>query len=214
MVLPLARGLDIGHQGGGPRSLKSHLDIASPMLRIMIIRHAEKHVTGGQDHGVTVQGEPAKHELTVRGWQRAGALAAYFTLAAGRPENALISTPRSIFASAAIPESPSLRALHTVEPLAAALDLPINLNHPEGEEAEVAAAALRAPGPVLIVWHHSHIPELARQIGGAHIGCPRDWPDDRYDVVWVLDRDDTPGAGWRFNQVTQQIFAHDRAAAF
>jgi phosphohistidine phosphatase SixA len=184
------------------------------MLRIMIIRHAEKHTDGGHEHGVTLQGEPAKHELTVRGWQRAGALAAYFTLAGGPPESAPISTPRSIFASASIPESPSLRALHTAEPLAAALDLPINANHPEGDEAAVAAAAIKAPGPVLIVWHHSHIPALVRQIGGAHIGCPKDWPDERFDVVWVLDRADAPDAPWRFSQVAQRIFAQDRAEAF
>lgn len=71
----------------------------------------------------------------------------------------------------------------------------------------MAGAALAAPGPVLISWHHSHIPELARHIAGEPPGCPHQWPDDRFDVVWVLDRAD---AAWRFSQVPQRLFATDR----
>lgn len=74
----------------------------------------------------------------------------------------------------------------------------------------MAAAALTAASPVLIVWHHSHIIELARRIAGGQLACPVHWPDDRFDVVWVLDRDDDPSAGpWRFTQVPQRLFAHD-----
>jgi len=181
------------------------------MQRIMIIRHAEKHTDNGRERGVNLEGEHTKHELTVRGWQRAGALVPFFAPAAGLPADSPISTPRSIFASAATPLSPSLRAHHTVAPLAALLDLPINSNHAEGEEAATAVAVLAAPSPVLISWHHSHIPLLARRITGDGIGCPSHWPDDRFDVVWILDRDDAADARWRFSQVTQRLFAHDRA---
>src|SRR5256885_1434292 len=48
------------------------------MLKIMIIRHAEKHQHGSRDRGVAEDGRPAHHELTVRGWQRAGALVHLF----------------------------------------------------------------------------------------------------------------------------------------
>lgn len=180
------------------------------MQRIMIIRHAEKHTNGGLERGVNMEGVHTKHELTVRGWLRAGALVPYFAPPGGIPPGAPISTPRAIFASAATPDSPSLRAQHTVLPLATALGLEIDRRHADGEEAALAAAALAAAGPVLISWHHSHIPNLARKIAGAHPGLPAHWPDDRFDVVWILDRVDASDAAWVFAQVPQRLFAHDR----
>jgi phosphohistidine phosphatase SixA len=184
------------------------------MPRIMIIRHGEKH-NGGRERGVNIEGFHTKHELTVRGWQRAGALVRFFAPVGGLPPGSPISTPRSIFASAATPESPSLRAQHTVKPLAETLGLQIDNRHAEGEESAVAAAALAAAplGPVLISWHHSHIPALARSVAGGELACPEAWPDERFDVVWILDRSDeaaAPGAPWRFSQVAQRLFAYDR----
>jgi hypothetical protein len=180
------------------------------MTRVMIIRHAEKH-NGGRERGVNIEGVHTKHELTVRGWQRAGALVRYFAPADGAPQGWPLGIPQSIFASAATSASPSLRAQHTVGPLAAMLGLQINRDYPEGEEAAVALAALAAPAPVLIAWHHSHIPPLTRAIAGAGIGCPDAWPDERFDVVWVLDRN--AAGAWSFAQVAQRLFAEDRAEA-
>ena len=182
------------------------------MPKIMIIRHAEKHTNGGREHGVNLEGDHVKHELTVRGWLRAGALVPLFTRAGEPAHPAAVATPRAIFASAATPDSPSLRALHTVLPLAAALDLPVNNNHAEGEEAATARSVLAAPGPVLIAWHHSHIVGLAKAIAGPKLACPSGWPEDRFDLVWVLHRDDAAGeaAPWSFAQVAQNLFAYDR----
>jgi hypothetical protein len=178
------------------------------MTRVMIIRHAEKH-DGGRERGVSLDGVHTKHELTVRGWQRAGALVRYFAPVGGMPAASPISTPRAIFASAATPKSPSLRAQHTVEPLAAVLGVKINAQHADGEEMAVAAAVLAAPAPVLVSWHHSHIPRLARAIAGHALDCPPEWPEDRFDVVWILDRD--AAGAWSFAQAVQLLFAGDRA---
>jgi phosphohistidine phosphatase SixA len=179
------------------------------MTRIMIIRHAEKH-TSGRERGVDFEGFHAKHELTVRGWQRAGALVGFFAPPGGLPAGSPISTPRSILASAATKASPSLRAQHTVLALAELLRIEIDTRYADGEEAAAAAAALAAPGPVLISWHHSHISKLTRLIGGHLPDCPKSWPDDCFDVVWVLDRDDGASGPWRFSQVVQRLFANDR----
>lgn len=184
-------------------------DGAGDMQRIMIIRHAEKHHDGSPDRSVAPDGSHAKHHLTVRGWLRAGALVRYFAPAGGLPAGSPISTPASIFASAATAKSPSLRAQHTVEPLAALLGIEINRDHADGEEKALAPAALAAKGPVLISWHHSHLIRLTMGLAGPDVPCPRDWPDDRFDIVWVLDRDE-PTAPWRFSQVAQQLFAYDR----
>ena len=182
------------------------------MTRIMIIRHAEKH-GAGDERGVNIYGVHTKHELTVRGWQRAGALVRFFAPLGGWPPGSPISTPRTIFASAATKQSPSLRSQHTVTPLAEALGIRIDNSHACDEEPAIAAAVLTAPGPVLISWHHSHIPILARLIAGPHVACPPFWPDERFDVVWVLDRDDDAPGAWRFSQVAQRLFAADRDQA-
>jgi len=174
----------------------------------MIIRHAEKHL-GTDEHGVNLQGHPAHHELTVRGWQRSGALVPFFAPAGGHAADAPISTPKSIMASAATKQSPSLRAQHTVKPLADLLGVGIDKRFPDGDEIDAAVAALAAPSPLLICWHHSHIPIFARLIAGAALPCPTHWPDDCFDVVWVLDRDDEHDP-WRFTQVVQRLFLNDR----
>lgn len=173
----------------------------------MIIRHAEKPSDDAAVRGVTLHGVRDKHDLSVRGWQRAGALVRFFAPREPRPAGAPISQPRSIFASAAIRRSPSVRAQHTVRPLAAVLDLHVNKHHADGEEEALAVDVLAAEGPVLIAWHHGQIPALVQAIAGKDIPCPRKWPDERFDLVWVLDRNG--GGNWSFSQAPQCLLAHD-----
>ncbi len=199
----------------GPRGLCAKTGVLSPVMqKIMIIRHAEKHQHGSHGHGVTEDGHHARHELTVRGWQRAAALVHLFAPPGGQPPDSPIQPPRSIFASNATKQSPSLRAMHTAGPLAAALGIAVNHDYAESEEAALAAAASSAPSPALIVWHHGHIALLAREIAGKHIGCPAHWPDDRFDVVWILERNGVPGGAWRFYQVAQCLLPDDCTDVF
>jgi broad specificity phosphatase PhoE len=184
------------------------------MQKIMIIRHAEKHQHGSHGRGVTEDGIPARHELTARGWQRAAALVHLFKPAGTFPNDSPIQTPRSIFASNATKQSPSLRAMHTAGPLAAALGIPVHHGYAEGEEKALAAAVSVVPSPVLIVWHHGHICRLAKDIAGEHISCPTDWPDERFDVVWILERRGVPGTVWTFSQVAQRLLPDDCPALF
>jgi hypothetical protein len=62
--------------------------------KIMLIRHAKKP-NGSPPAGVTEDGLEDKHSLIVRGWQRAGALVAFFP----KPTLAGIATPTAVFAS-------------------------------------------------------------------------------------------------------------------
>jgi hypothetical protein len=174
----------------------------------MIIRHAEKPSEDSLGHGVSVVGAHDKHGLCVRGWQRAGALVRFFAPHSFIHPHPLISKPRTIFASAATFESPSLRSQHTVDPLAVALGLRVETSYPCGDEHRLAAAVKASAGPVLIAWHHRHIPKLARAIAGQLIACPAVWPDDRFDLVWVLDQPN-PDEGWRFFQIGQNLLPHD-----
>ena len=179
------------------------------MHKIMIIRHAEKHQHGSQGLGVTEEGRPSAHELTVRGWQRAAALVQFFAPAGAAHKSPAIDTPRSIFASDATKHSPSLRAMHTAALLAAELDIEVNHRYAEGEEDALVSAVLAAPSPVLIVWHHGSISMLVRKIAGERIGCPGHWPDDRFDEVWILERGGAHGGAWSFTQVAQCLLPDD-----
>ena len=188
------------------------------MQTIMIIRHAEKPVAGIRDRSVCIDGFHARHELTVRGWQRAAALVRFFVPPHDRPAGHPIRTPASIFAAAATETSPSLRSQRTVQPLAEALHLAVNCSLAEGEETQLAAALVLAASPVLVAWHHHSIPALVREIAGQSLAregagqslaCPADWPDDRFDVVWILARA-APEQNWSFAQHAQLLVPRDR----
>src|SRR5262249_34415173 len=132
--------------------------------KLMLIRHAEKPDKDAGIAGVAVAGAPDKDELSVRGWQRAGALVRYFNprppagiaggLAAG------LALPGALLAPAPTAVSPSKRPLHTVKPLAADLGLEVRKDFVEHQEKELLAAALEAAPAVLISWHHERIARI------------------------------------------------------
>ena len=68
--------------------------------------------------------------------------------------------------------------------------------------------ALSCAGVVLICWQQERIPEIANRILGRKKIAPPDWPDDRFDLVWVFDRDTQTG-GYSFQQVPQCLLMGD-----
>jgi hypothetical protein len=176
--------------------------------KIMVIRHAEKHDDIGVIAGVTVEGRPDPEDLTVRGWQRAGALIALFLPPEGVFVDRNLANPDAIFASGIGPHSKSQRPQNTVAPLAAKLGLQLNTNHLKGEEVKLAADVLGRNGVVLIAWEHEAIPLIGNSILGNNTSCPQSWPENRFDLVWVFDQNGGSG-GWNFNQVPQCLLAGD-----
>jgi hypothetical protein len=202
--LPTARRGRRGAVGGGKKQM------AGKAPKIMIIRHAEK--PAGKVAGVDEAGESSGHHLSVRGWQRAGALACLFAPAQGPLQNPLLAKPAFIFASAAAtdPEprdTKSRRSEETVTPLAQLIGVDINLTFSKGEERELAEAAKACHGPVLIAWRHEGIPGIAKYILGAEV-APQSWPKDRFDVVFVLTLNPLDGT-YSFAQVVQRVLAGD-----
>ena len=174
-----------------------------PATRIMLIRHAEK--PNDTDGGVDPKGKPDKHDLIVRGWERAGALVQFF--ANPRDPNGPIQRPAAIFATEPATASESKRPLHTVTPLAKFLNLAIDSTIAEGSEDALVNAASAANGVVVIAWHHEKIPAIADLILQNQT-APQKWPDDRFDVVWIFTRD-LPTAPWKFAQAPQLLLAGD-----
>lgn len=166
--------------------------------RIFLIRHAEKP---DETHaGVSSSGAQDDEELTVRGWQRAGALIALFA------SPSALATPQFLFAS----HSSSKRPKQTLLPLSEKLGIAINLDHGKGEEDRLAADAKACDGVVLICWQHEFMPAVANAILGDNVTAPQEWPKHRFDVVWVFDIDHA-ARKYRFRQVPQRLLGGDSA---
>ena len=177
--------------------------------KIMIIRHAEK--PAGAVQAVNIDGNAGPENLTVQGWQRAGALARFFAPESSQFQRAGIAEPGFLFASGPVTKqekkddgdgSKSERPVQTITPLSQLFDVTIDQSFVKGQEAEVAAAAMNCGGVALIAWQHEDIPTIAAAIPGAS-GFPKKWPANRFDVVWVFDlqADNT----YVFGQVPQNV---------
>ena len=172
---------------------------------IMLIRHAEK--PDDEDGGVDQKGKPDKHDLIVRGWQRAGALVQFF--ANPRDPNGPIKRPASIFATEPSSQTASKRPLDTVTPLAEFLSIDIDSDITEGAEQDLVDQAVASTGVVLIAWHHEAIPKIATLILQNQT-APQKWPGDRFDLVWIFTRA-AANAPWSFSQAPQLLLFGDSA---
>lgn len=174
---------------------------------VMLIRHAEEPDAGGGSLGVDERGRPDQDALSVRGWQRAGALAQLFRAGDGQHGGqgaaaGLLAPPAAIFA--ATDPGKSHRPLCTVQPLARLLDLPVDTRFgSEGDPAALLAAVQAARGPVLLCWRHQAMAGLARALCG---GPQHAWDATRYDLVWVFERH---GGRWRLTELPQRLLAGD-----
>ena len=178
-----------------------------PANKIMIVRHAEKPVHK-QMRGVRANGKPDEGSLTTLGWQRAGALAVWLG-SAPRHGAGSIERPAHLFAARFDPESddPSRRSKQTLKPLAAKLQIDIDHGFAVGDEAALLAAMMRCRGAVLVAWEHHAIAAIGRAFPGCGATVPGEWPDDRFDLVWVFER---TRARWSFTQRPQLLLAGDR----
>jgi hypothetical protein len=185
----------------------------------MIIRHAEKPPNPPNKSGpwdVMEDGQSGGGKsLIVPGWQRAGALNAFFAPYKTKPANPEIETPHHIYA--ANPKGETQRPFETVMPLAAWLKYKegssqFNLSYDVGGgEKDMVKSVLEHSSPVLICWEHDHImPDIIGHIhkevpitNYAHIMSP--FPNVFY-LVWVLDLKD---GKYTWSSVNQNLMAGD-----
>jgi hypothetical protein len=196
--------------------------VSAPLQKIMIIRHAEKPAKNPGKAGpfdVQENGESGKGKsLIVPGWQRAGALNAFFAPYKSRPANSAIATPNYIYAAS--PNKESARPCETVTPLAAWLGY--KQGSPQfnteftigGEEPQLVKAVLGLSGNVLICWEHDNImPNIVGAINAKvpitnYKSIPNPWPDVFY-LVWIFDLD-SKGASYTWTSVSQNLMAGDK----
>jgi hypothetical protein len=132
----------------------------------------------------------------------------------GRLQNSALATPRFVFASRLDKHKGSKRPQQTITPLVNTLGkgVSVNLEHGIGEESDLAAAAIACNGAVLISWAHHEIPAivqclpLSKRIAAT---VPSEWPDVRFDLVWVFDLNPT-SHDYRFSQQPQLLLSGDK----
>jgi hypothetical protein len=177
--------------------------------KIMLIRHSERPSPDKKFRGVDLEGRKDKENITVRGWQRAGALVRFFAPLEDRFVHPALARPRALYACKAGPAAPSLRPQRTLFPLAELLtEVVLDCDFYEGEEEALVRRILERPGPALVSWKHLTMHVIADLVLGDTTTAPQYWPFERYDLVWVFDR---IGDSWRFTQVPQLLLAGDRA---
>jgi hypothetical protein len=180
-------------------------------VKIMVIRHAEKPSSTAPPYGVTIEGEREKESLSVRGWQRAGALAGFFAPSNGSFSDASLAEPQFLYASKPTKRNGSRRPIETIAPLAEKLAIRINSHFPKLESEDMLEEVFSCAGVVLVCWQHEFIPTIANDILGNKTTAPQDWPEDRFDMVWVFDKDPATGH-YSFQQVPQNLLMGDWAS--
>ena len=68
--------------------------------------------------------------------------------------------------------------------------------------------AVSRRGVVLICWQREFIPDIASLILGAKKIAPGEWPENRYDMIWVFDLQRS-SSSYKFRQVPQELLAGD-----
>src|ERR1035438_9730085 len=190
-----------------------------PPTKIMIIRHAEKPPKPPNNAGpwdVLVTGQTGDgNSLIVPGWQRAGALNAFFAPYQSMPSNSKIATPNYIYA--ADPTGETQRPWETVTPLAAWLNYAqgtpqFNISYSvAGGELDLVTSVLALSGVVLICWeHHNIMPNIIGAINSRvpitnYSSIPNAFPDVFY-LVWLLD---LSNSNYAWTSVNQNLVAGD-----
>jgi hypothetical protein len=176
--------------------------------KIMLLRHAEKPDKDSTPYGITLNGERSKESLEVRGWQRAGALASLFAPSNGNFQHISLAKPQFLFASKPLKRKGSRRPIETITPLAEKLAIEINSDFQRADFDDMVEEAFSRKGAVLICWQREYIPQIASHILGNRKVGPPDWPEDRFDMIWVFDLD-RASAKYGFKQVPQRLLRGD-----
>ncbi|MCA1576685.1 MAG: hypothetical protein LC794_04895 [Acidobacteria bacterium] len=176
--------------------------------KIILLRHAEKPAKDKEPYGVTPNGEHSKESLSVRGWQRAGALTNLFAPANRHIQHASLAKPQFLYASKPVRRKGSRRPIETITPLAEKLALKINSDFQRSEFEDMIEEVVALKGVVLICWQREYIPDIASLILDSKKIAPRDWPEDRFDLFWVFNLQGA-SSRYRFKQVPQKLLGGD-----
>jgi hypothetical protein len=167
---------------------------------ILLIRHAEK------------SGDPLDATLTPAGEARSQAYVAYFRNLARGPSP--VAAPTHLIAAA--DSVHSTRSRLTLEPLAAALGLPLDRSVADHDFQRLADRLLGDSrydnATILVCWHHGQILALAHALGAPPSTLPAIWPDPVFG--WLLQLNfDASGQLHEAHARNQQLMFDDQGAS-
>ena len=77
-------------------------------------------------------------------------------------------------------------------------------------QLDLVKEVLGRPDSTLIVWHHGTMAKLVRNFPIVNSDAiPKHWPDERFDLIWVLVRQPGAEPKYRFVVVPQMLLADD-----
>jgi len=205
---PAAPAGDIATSAAPAPTPETTSDVVPLGTVVMVIRHGEKP-EDDSGPGLDANGVEDDSSLTAVGWDRAHRLVDLFdpTQDALRPG---LTRPKAIYAAGANENGEGQRTRETVQPLADRLGIQVNTTFGKGDGEKLLEHVLSQPGPTLISWQHSEIPDIAEAFPSATPTPPTEWPDDRYDVIWTLTK---TADGWHFAQLPELVLPQDQASA-
>jgi hypothetical protein len=178
---------------------------------MMFARHGEKPGQGERPHGVNPDGEHDEHSLSVEGWVRAGGLASVLANAP-LPTYPGLVRPGRVIATKPTPQAKSHREIDTAGPTARRLNLTLEDSFEHGHEKHVAHSLLTSDDDAFVVWHHGALPELLSHFAIRNASdVPHVWPEDRFDLIWVLSRN-PQSDDYTFSIVPQMMLQQDSSS--
>jgi hypothetical protein len=182
-----------------------------PPSLVIALRHGEKpadaeHEGAALDQagpGLDTHGQRNRSSLTLRGWQRSGALAGTRVCGLLTPPTAPITilVPR-------YRHTKHHRSYQTMRALADRLATPVEDRCGAGDVDGLERHVLQADGIVVVCWEHDPLVALARRLSTT---APEAWPEGRFDVLWLLRR--TVNDEFDFEQRWQNLLVGDTVPA-
>ena len=142
------------------------------LLKVVIIRHCEKPASGSN--------------CTCAGLNRALALPNVLDTVTGKPDYTFVPSLEMG------KKTKHSRMFETVMPFAVQKDLEINSSYGEADTANVALEVMKKRGVVLMVWEHSNIPPIARNMGVKEVPS---WGKNDFDSIWIIEFSKTDKKG-------------------
>lgn len=138
---------------------------SSAQLKVIIVRHGEK--------------PPKGDNLSCQGFNRSKLLPpVLYKACGGAPNYTYVPTMKTGKSTS------SVRMFQTVTPFAVQYNLKIDSRYAETDTVNAAADVIKKTGVVLMVWEHSNIPGLARNMGVP--GVPG-WKGSDFDSMWIIE---------------------------
>ena len=148
------------------------------LLKVVIIRHCEKPDSGSN--------------CTCAGLNRALALPNVLDTVTGTPDYTYVPSLEMG------KKTKHSRMFETVMPFAVQKNLDINSKFDEADTANVALELMKKRGVVLMVWEHSNIPPIARNLGVKSVPS---WGKKDFDSIWIIEFSKTDKKGKLKNPV-------------